>query len=235
MDIASDNIAQHADTANAIDLQIKTHLGLGDAFVVQGIVHHYMMSGKVKTVHINTRPQYVPDLQRLYAHFGGAVVLHTHDTYSEAPATIEGMPHVDTGFFDTTKDFYPKFWDREFYRQAGVPFVERWTNSYIPTHDLEPVKRRDFTIRHHDPARKHVIDGLKPDVDIVAGDRTRLLDWVPELMAAKAIHCIDSCVLNLVESLYHAKKIRDDAKLFFHAYARDAAPPTLLAPWKTLF
>ena len=219
---------------NLKTLQIKCHLGLGDAFVMQGMVHYLLMTARYRKIVINSRKAYLPDMERLYHHVRSSIEFQVHEEYGPAPEDWKGADEIiRLGYFSGDKSFYVPTWDREFYRQAKIPFVNRWLHCYIP-HPAEPLKRRDFVIRHHDPARKFLTEGLKPDMDICVGERERILDWVPELMAAKEIHCIDSCVLSLVESMWHLQMIRPDATLCYHAYARQDPPATMLAPWKVL-
>lgn len=232
-DVVGTGVTEHLTEQKLLTLQLKCHVGLGDAFIMQGMVHHFVLTAKYRKVIINTRKAYLPDMEKLYHHIRGMVDFQVHETYDKKPVDVEADERLELGFFSDAKDFYVKVWDREFYRQAGVPFFNRWRHCYVPMPDRE-VKRRDFVIRHHDPKRKFLIEGLKPDIDIVVGEKPTLLDWVPELMAAREIHVIDSCVMNLVESMYHLQMVRPDAKLCYHAYARQDPPATVLAPWKVI-
>lgn len=234
-DIVGAGVTEHLKDPDLKTLQVKCHVGLGDAFVMQGMIHVLLMTTKYRKIIFNTRHKYVADMERLYHHIRSSVEFQGHPTYDEPPPDLaEADEMIKLGFFsDDKKDFDPAYWDRDFYRQAGIPFINRWKHCYIPTPETS-VKRRDFTVRHHDPKRECLIEGFKPDIDIVDGERDTLLDWVPELMAAKEIHCIDSCVLNLVESMWHLQMVRPDARLCYHAYAREAPPPTLLGPWKVI-
>lgn len=235
-DVVGSGVTEKLEDKTLKTLQIKCHMGLGDAFVMQGMVHHFLMTAQYRKIVINTRESYLPDLELLYHHVRSSIELQVHESYDAPPADWHDVQEMRRlGFFrGVDQTFDTQSWDREFYRQAGVPFINRWLQCHIPSTCFEPVNRRDFVIRHHDPARKHIIEGMKPDIDIVAGERERILDWVPELMAAAEIHVIDSCVMNLVESMYHLQMVRPDAKLFYHAYARKMPPPTVLAPWKVV-
>lgn len=234
IDIAGSGVTEHLNEVEPKVLQIKCHVGLGDAFVMQGMVHWFLLQARYKRIIINTRKDYLPDMEKLYHHIRSTLDFQVHETYDEPPADRPRADEiVKLGFFSGDKSFYVPCWDREFYRQAGVPFINRWKHCYIPTPD-RTVKRRDFTIRHHDPKRGFLIEGMKPDMDITPSTEKPLLDWVPELMAAAEIHVIDSCVLNLVESMWHLQMVRPDAKLCYHKYARSEPPPTMLAPWKVI-
>jgi len=232
-DVVGTGVTEHLTSSKLKSIQVRCHVGLGDAFVMQGLILTLVLSGRYGKITINTRRAYLPDLQELYASISGMIDFQTHETYDKSPDAIKADEHIDLGYFSGDKSFNPKAWDREFYRQAGIPFINRWKHCYIPN-KLEPMKRRDFTIRHHDPKRKFLIEGMKPDIDIVEGGKERLLDWVPELMAAREIHVIDSCVMNLVESMWHLNMIRPDASLCYHEYARKELPPIVLAPWKVI-
>lgn len=233
-DIVGSGVTEHLAEQKLKTLQVKCHIGLGDAFIMQGMIHKLVMTAKYRKVIINTRKKYIADIDLLYHHIRSMIDIQTHTTYDEAPPDREDADEIlRLGFYSDDKSFLPKAFDREFYRQAGIPFINRWLHCYIPT-PSRTVKRRDFTIRHHDPHRGFVMEGLKPDIDIVPSESKPLLDWVPELMAAKEIHCIDSCVLNLVESMHALQMVRPDVKLVYHEYARQENPPTLLAPWRTL-
>lgn len=222
-------------------LQIKTHLGLGDHFVLQGAINHFILTGKYDRITVNTFEKYEEDVLALHACTGEIVRVQFHEGYDRAPEdAVSADEIITTGFYrqnyDDQKDadyFCNECWDRDFYRHMGVPFSARWLLAAVPLPARE-VKRRDFSIRHHDPKRGYTTDGVKPVIDIVPEEKPRILDWVPELRAAAEIHCIDSCILNLVESLFARGALRPDVKLYYHAYARNTPPPTLLAPWVQL-
>jgi len=232
-DIGDASTTEHVVDIKGKVLQIKCHVGLGDALVLQGMVQYFLLTAQYSRVIINTRERYLPDMKRLYHHIESSISFQVHEVYDTPPDDLpEADEIISTGFFEPNDDFDVPKWDREFYRHAKVPFINRWLQCYVPD-SAEPFKPSRIKIRHHDPVRGYKID-MKPDRDIVDGARPDLLSWIPDLRSAAEIHCIDSCVLNLVESMYAYKMIRDEQKLFYHAYARRDPAPTLLAPWKVL-
>lgn len=217
-------------------LHILGHLDLGDAFVLNGLVHH--ISDTEPQIIWYVKPKYVSDVAAMMASNPNVTVAPAGGGYEDPKAKwLTAERTLRLGFFNGGKFHTPR-WDSEFYQQAGVPFPVRW-NRFSISPDLFPLKieTSPFILVHDDPERNFLINPemLPASIEIA---RVRpgksIWDWMTCIYYAEQIHAIDSSVLNLVESLRNVK-----AKLFFHRYARKMVPeganyPTLMKPWTIL-
>lgn len=135
-------------------------------------------------------------------------------------------------------------WDQKFYEDAGINFEERWKSFSLPPHMLigmNSMERGNFALVHESPDRKYTIDrDLLPAriVKVEIHDRIDFWSWLPFLVCASELHFIDSCFLNLAESLYAIGLLRE-TKLVFHYYSKArihhrSKAPVLKGPWKIL-
>jgi hypothetical protein len=125
------------------------------------------------------------------------------------------------------------------YRQAGMDYDLRWKNFMMPRKlwDKPTYTRKPVALFHEDPKRAFFVrrNMLPANMEHARIDqRPSILDWLPDIYAARELHFIDSSFLNLAESLYAMGFLRDKA-LVFHKYAKvypgKAKWPQLRAPW----
>lgn len=221
---------------------IVTHTELGDLFVLQGLIRHYLQLGR--RVFINTQPRYVDTAHLLFDNEALKVVA-TEKNYAEPPEPVPGVEKVIfLGYFSeafqkhrrfwpgtSIKTFDTVSWDREFYRQAELPFLFRWTQCRLPLIDPERQIKGSGVMIHDD--KYHRIDQNGTRIEPVAGGT--IFDWRLSLIRAKEIHCIDSAVLSLVETMWACGDFGPQRpRLFFHKNVRKTHPPTMLAPWEVV-
>lgn len=107
--------------------------------------------------------------------------------------------------------------DQCIYRQLGLPFRYRW--EYCPIEKAAQSVRQlkapsDLPIAHH-RGEDLMRDNLLPNEFMLVTDNgNSILEYADALINAPEIHCIDSSVFHLVNSLPVT------GKLFFHRYAR---------------
>lgn len=220
-------------------LHILGHLDMGDAIVLNGLVHSLCVKEDAITWYV--KPSYVPAVAKMMAHVPKISVQPAGGGY-ESPKAEWLDPSLRTlrlGIFSSGRFDFAR-WDWEFYRQAGIRFSARWDRFFINP-DLMPAgvrQKKDFVLVHEDPARGFYLRPEKlpagAEVVRVLPGRETIWDWLPEIYQAREIHVIDSCVLNLIESLRGVT-----AKLYFHRYARPrivdgANYPTLFGPWNVI-
>lgn len=220
-------------------LLIAGHLEFGDAIVLNGLVRFLArqeprivwLTGTANVNAVRTTVMDVPNVEVM-----GSL------SYEEVKRRwMPVWPNVlGLGYFENRgKGFDESKWDEEFYRHADINFDARWLEFKLPSKLLlakEP--KRDIVLIHEKlDLGWHVrTDMLPKDLEHVRiHQRPSILDWLPEIFAAKELHFIDSAFLNLAESLYAMGFLRNTA-LCFHRYAKvyagKARWPVLRAPWR---
>lgn len=132
--------------------------------------------------------------------------------------------------------------DRWKYKEAKVPFSERCNLQIIRNKTKEDALKaelnlpEDYTVTHFhgcdtgnfDPKNRNIVE-IKPI------DGYCIFDWIGILQDAKDVYCIDSCAINLIESLQLCKGRR-----FFNprtyecksATRTKLLPPSLSSDWR---
>lgn len=129
--------------------------------------------------------------------------------------------------------------DRSFYEQVGLPFETRWSGFKLvrdASVELE-APEQPYAFLHDDPSRGLTIDRSKPCFSGLpervptVGVTQNIFAWLPTILAAAEIHCIDSSCALLVDSLQIDRSVR----LYLHRYARLAITiPTYRLHWQYL-
>jgi len=158
-----------------------------------------------------------------------AIVHHIKEQNKE----VLGLGMFGAKPFDATR------WDREMYRQANIPFQERWNNFRVHRQPSTEIKapKKSFIFVHEDESRGFVIDParLPKGIQVVRPDPKKaenVFQWWECIEKAREIHCIDSSFAILCDSLpdLHAEAMT------VHLYARKGAlPPSYTKPlWNIL-
>jgi hypothetical protein len=226
-------------------LHLATHTELGDLFVLEGLIRHF--AGLSETLTFDTA--YPKEAFELFADLQNVRPIERKKDYSKRHAAPADADHVIWfGLHCDERESYGRFlpntkactfdhlhWDREFYRQAGVPFTVRWTGSKLPPPSKYPIPCKTNAILVHDE-EEHRIDfpfDEEPE-RISPREGHSALVWMSALQRARQIHCIDSSMANLVESMWANGYLNLGTELFFHVNVRPTVPATLLAPWRTV-
>lgn len=207
---------------------IYFNLGMGDGIVCNGILRHYSQTHNVFAL---SKRHNTPTLSFM-----------THDDRNiewlivdDDRDAIEFCKHVEKLKFQVLnismfgpKPFSPKEWDKCFYRNAGVPFEDRWDKFKVvrqPTRELKPPEG-EFCFVHQDQHRGFIIDHKRlPDMPIVFAnpDKTQnLFDWTAHLEKATELHLMESCFAVLADSLPDINARR----VVIHTYTRQSIAPT---------
>jgi hypothetical protein len=218
-------------------LLVAGHLEFGDALVLNGLIRE-LAKTESRIVWL-TSTSYVRAVREMMLDLPNVEVMAAL-SYDEV--RHRWMPiwprKLCLGYFNPN-GFDESKWDSEMYRQAGMSFDLRWTNFRLPKKlwDKPGYTRRETVVFHEDPRRAFFVkrNMLPQNLEQIRIDqRPSILDWLPDIYAAKELHFIDSSFLNLAESLYAMGFLRDKS-LVFHKYAK-AYPgksrwPVLRAPW----
>ncbi len=220
---------------------LNWHLGLGDAFICNGLVRALLKRGR--SLILPVKPQ---NVEAVGSMFGGLTNLqllpihHEHPDWraTEAACKVLGIGYLGLGY-KTDNRFVTLPWDLEFYHQAALPTEDRWRLFDLPARFMQRTPAApDFAFVHDDPDRGYCIDARRMGVSLpcVFPDRRQPIHGAAMTMCdAKEIHCIDSSMLNLAEGL-NALGALKATRFVFHRYARPGGHPPggLRAPWEIL-
>lgn len=212
-------------------LLLDWHLGLGDAIICCGLVRRLAQTHQ-GTIILPAHERNVPTVSHMFSDLPAVKVLAAEDNgeYFDFNEKIGEFERLCIGYrhpeFSTFKSF-----DQAFYALAKMPFETRWEMFSCPLsgNELRFDSRKNLVLIHEDPTRgfrvkpQHVGVGLgRPGVDFelvyIEPSTPRLTDWVYMLRDAAEIHCIDSSVMHLIES------VLTRGKLFWHRCARNNGP-----------
>lgn len=194
---------------------LRWNLGLGDALLCNGLVRTLVDRG-----HEITLPCYRHNLASVEAMFADLpnVIVDDHgdmllkDDYFERLNLGHYAVQYGTDTFDESR------FDAEFYRQAGVPFLDKWEKFSVPNlpdirlHGWSHLDEHEKIIIHDDAER-----GFRIPMEGYRLPRTsNLFDHYQLMMLAHEIHCINSCVAIWADMICDYP----DTKLVLHRYAR---------------
>lgn len=216
-------------------LLVAGHGEFGDSMIMNGLIR--VLARKEPAIVWITGTHYLQAVQEIVADLPNVEVCGSLG-YHSIKALLPAWPRkLCLGVFN--ERFNEGQWDSEFYRQAGIPFEARWSECRFPSKLLLPNTPRQNIVLIHEKSDKGwlVRDRLLPSSThhVRITQRPSILDWLPEIFAARELHFIDSSFLNLAESLYAMGFLRD-THLCFHQYAKvytgAAKWPVLRAPWR---
>lgn len=206
---------------------IQPHLGLGDAIVCNGLVR--VLARCYDELHWPALSSNLASLRAMWADLENLLVVPVKD---DAESSKHGKSFtrglvLRLGVF--SNEPLETCWDRQMYRQAGVPFEERWRSFKLPVGKWEKLCD-PVAFLHDDPVRGFVIDRQQlPANACQPGRHDVIFEVLPWLQQAPEIHVIDSAFLCLADS------VSTVGRLVFHRYARPhGCPPTLAKSWEVL-
>ena len=211
-------------------LYIGAHLGLGDAFVLNGMIR--ALATRHKWVVMPAKWHNRASVAEMLGDVLNVNVLGL-DGDVESRKWMEsfrkgGSKVLPLGVF--TPEPLHRSWDKQFYQQAEVPFEQRWSGFKLPWKARFGGEWPVFV--HEDPPTGAKIDRkrLPREFTTVQNTGATFVAHIEWLQNAPEIHVIDSCFLCLADSVETRAK-----KLVFHRYARPhRMPPTLRKQWEVL-
>lgn len=196
---------------------IYHHLGLGDHIICNAIVRrhapcqlvvyeHNLASVKSMFADISLNYIVVPDAW-----------IGKKNFEKKVEALLKGQDVIRLGFDKKTSQ---SAFDRMFYEHAKVPFMSRWQEFRWGRVPMTPTLPQRICLVHQDEKRGfHVkvpeYKMLPMNVIEMSPDKfPDLADWIPYIQSADEIHCFNSSVALLVDSIVTR------ARLFYHDYSR---------------
>lgn len=214
---------------------VVSHLGGGDHLVQQGI--YRSLASEYDTLLIPCYNHNLITLRHMLSDLLNVryLCINHEREMLEFAAKAEVFDILRLGYYTVNDTFDKLHWDQEMYRQANVPFSERWSAFMTPKPiHMATIPQEPYDFVHDDLQRGYLASRYTTHNAHLLYRPTgfdSLFDYVPIIAGAEQIHYIDSAFLCLVDSL------PDDPsqQLFFHKYARpDGLPPTLKRNWEIL-
>jgi hypothetical protein len=173
-------------------MRIHHHLGLGDHFVCYGLVRS--LQDKYGGVEVFAKSNNYNSVVSMYDGTGINVIRVNSDD--------ECISDLKIGFNDTTMT--ENIFGEEFYRQAGVPYENRW--KYEIKKYNAPIQKKIPIFVHDDIGRGYSIkvDGFRPYLT------DNIFDWSYAIENADEVHCIESSFRLMIDFL------KPKGKLFLH-------------------
>ncbi len=223
------------------------HFGLGDHFMVHGIVREYCK--RYKKVAIFSLPHNYASVSFMFRDLDNLTIIRGDEAFAREfirqNETASGPEKYDEvkilGFEYLRRSGTPL--EQQFYDLAGVDLAKKWDNFYVERdyareQDLfeKIAPQEDYVFLHEDTSRRFTINREKipKHFAVYTADPTltnNAFDYCTLIERAKEIHVIDSSFMFLIDCLaYNAP----GQKLFVHRYARPNPSwklPILKKPW----
>lgn len=206
------------------------HLGLGDHFLCNGLVHK--VSEEYDEVYLACKEHNYETVEYLYSESPKIKIFKIHNYEHEevnAFSTITGISILKVGFEKCNF----KNWDRSFYDQLNIDFSEKYKSFYIPKNPpkiILPTPNESFILVHNEASvgkyDLNIETNLKI-VEILKGISNNLFSYLDLIKNASEIHCINSCLFHLIDSI---PDITD--KLYYHNVRKKEPDPTLNYRWQ---
>jgi len=213
------------------DLLLLGHLGLGDHLVTNAIVRHLAQSNNV-TILVKHHNQASVDFM-----FRDLLNVETFGVAdddearaAENEARTQGYSVFGLGRFGLPP-FSSETWDRDFYRQAGIPFEACWNGFKVadqPSRELE-IPKGDYIFIHENKETGCIMNRkrLPKKLKIISADRKRtdnIFDWWGIIKNAREIHVMESCFAILVD---HTPSLKAQ-RVAVHDYMRKSIAPAYI-------
>lgn len=226
---------------------LHVHQGMGDHLIICGLVRH--LAKEYDLVVVPAKANNYESVGYMYRDLPNVVVRYVLDDQDQSfffNSVWKGEKLVlgnggEGGFVGSR-------FDQEFYRQANLSFQLRWDYFHFVREPSQEINLNMFSSEpeyifvHQDKDRGFRIADLQIRAqnlnfklpEIVEPDRNvsrNLFAWLPAILNASQIHCINSSFAILIDSLPRI----EGQKLFLHAYARSISEtPTFRHDWQIL-
>jgi hypothetical protein len=211
------------------------HLGLGDHFVCNGLVN--FLSLKYEKIFLPCKPHNYATVSYLYSENSRINVFTIEDneiSFINAYAQQLDLPILRIGFEHT--DY--QNWAKSFYDQIDLPFEYRYELFAMPIKkdpdNIVPIPPEKFIVIHNESSQQKydltIATNPLPYQEVYISKSTEYLNlfsYVPMMFRAKQIHCINSSIFHLIDSLLLPPNI----ELYYHDIRRDGTSLDISAKW----
>lgn len=217
------------------DIVLYHHLGMGDHFTCNGLVHS-IASTFTKTFLI-CKEKYYPTIKHLYEDFSGIEVVPIKQEPQDILkfAQEKNLNILSVGF----QNVDPMRVERSFYEQVGLSYELRFSNFKLPK-NLEGSKNfyekvklnigHDFIFVHNETSTGSYNLNIKSSLPAhicSMQDTNDLIDYVHCMINAKEIHVVNSAIYCMMIGLYKQNLLKAE-KIVFHncrSFAQGGNPP----------
>lgn len=215
---------------------LHVHQGCGDHLILNGLVRH--LAKIYDLVVVPAKTNNFESVAYMYRDLSNVVVRYVLDDNDQTFFFNEVWKGKKLALGNGGEGgFIGARFDTEFYRQADLSFQLRWDYFHFERDTSQEVNINLFTSEptfafiHEDGIRNMPIRmDLLPNIEHVRPDvmySRNIFAWVPLLVNATEIHCINSSFAILVDSMERVP----GQKLYLHAYARVGETPTFRYDW----
>lgn len=184
------------------------HLGLGDHFVCNGLVRAILEKEIPDFLYLPVKPHNIATVSQMYSDDIRVIcipVKNDGEVYS-LPQLQVVSKFYKIGFDKCRKED----WDVSFYDSVSLPFEFRWSKwKCVRDHKKEQVLETHLGINEpytlvHDTGSngRHTLEiGNTNKIIKIEPLSESLLDWCGLIEKAEQVHCIDSSVIHLAQSI----------------------------------
>lgn len=186
---------------------------MGDHFVCNGLVHK--LSEDYDEIYLPCKAHNFKTIEYLYSESPKIKVFKIHNEVPEINsfASITGFPILLVGF----QYHDPKNWDKSFYQQVNIDFSERYKSFYFPKNPPNNIinpPNEDYILVHDQSSVAKYDLNIKTNfkiIEVEQGLSDNLFSYIEIIKNAKEIHCINSSVFHLIDSISNLTP-----KLYYH-------------------
>lgn len=181
---------------------IHHHLGLGDAFVCNGLVR-YVYFNFYPDLTLVVKKNNLETLKNLYADID-IKFLTVNSDYDVNPSHYS--EYIKIGFDNC---IYP-FWEKSFYDQLKIPYVVRHLFSSFPRNRKKEIdffnkiiKNENYALCNNSCSSSSFNLNIQTPYDKIYLEKLtdNFLDWLFVIENAKEIHTVDSAFFHVVKNL----------------------------------
>lgn len=195
---------------------VHHHLGLGDHFICNGLVNY--LSESADNLYLMCKEKNVKTVSCLYEDNKKVEVVPVKNETIDIDSFSRerDIRVLRVGFMD----FDNKTFDKSFYSQLNLDFSLRYSNFKLPREIKNSkllydklVTKEPYCLIHNTCSEGEIDIKVETELEkiyIKDGVTENLLDYIDVIRCAEEIHCIDSSIYHLIDSI----EVR--SKLYFH-------------------
>jgi hypothetical protein len=193
---------------------IHHHLGLGDHFVCNGLVN--VLSDTYQKIYLACKKNNFNTVNTLYSENNKIKIFSIEDENKEIEyfSKLLDLPIIRIGFEQCRRTE----WNISFYEQFNINFSNRYERFELPNHipyEEEVYKffgKNDYCLVHRESSEGKYTLNINTDLPIVEIEKStdpykNLLSYRKLIKNANEIHCVNSSVFHLVDSIGPTSKL----------------------------
>ncbi len=217
---------------------IVHHLGLGDHIICNGLVRELLKLDNSLFLHYPVKKHNFNNVKAMLSDLENKiklVAIQNDEEMLKYASLFSSSKQIKLGVFNSSWHSLESNWCERFYEQANIDYSKRWDYSFDISlqNNVLPEVSDEFVFIHDDIKRNYSIDSGKltknnyihyrpGGVEQTLGQTYEhtIFDYIPIIMNAKEIHCINSCFSIMIDQI---KELKSKPK-FIHEYVRKFSP-----------